>query len=114
MHARFLPLAALATCLLIATAPSRAADRWNGQDKAEHVAVSAVIGTASGAYFEKRWTAFGVAMIPGLLKEVADSRAAHNHFSGKDIAADAVGAALGVQLGHWIVTSRGLAFQSTF
>ena len=96
-------------------APARAADdAWDGRDKAKHVVVSAVLGTASGAYFENKWTAFGVAMIPGLVKEISDSRKHDNHFSGKDLAADAIGAALGVQFGHWMITSRGLTFQSSF
>jgi hypothetical protein len=30
--------------------------------------VSFALGTASGAYFENKWTAFGVVIIPGLLK----------------------------------------------
>ncbi len=85
-----------------------------GGDKARHLVVSAALGTASGAYFENKWTAFGVAMIPGLAKEIMDSRKHDNHFSGKDLVANAIGAALGVQLGHWMITSRGLTFQSSF
>ncbi|MCE3000041.1 MAG: hypothetical protein ACK59Y_02455 [Betaproteobacteria bacterium] len=54
-----------------------------------------------------------MAMIPGLLKEISDSQKSNNHFSGKDMAANALGAALGVQFGNWIITSRGLAFRST-
>jgi len=105
-------LASLA--LLATTAPARASDDWNGPDKAKHVAVSAVFGTLSAMHFENKWTAFGVAMIPGMAKEIYDSGRANNHFSGKDLAADALGAALGVQLGHWIVTRNGVAYQAAF
>lgn len=76
--------------------------------------MSFALGTASGAYFENKWTAFGVAMIPGLIKAISDSQKSNNHFSGKDMAANALGAALGVHFGNWIITSRGLAFRSTF
>lgn len=100
----------LATSLLIST-PALAND---DSDKLKHFAVSFALGTASGAYFENKWTAFGVAMIPGLVKEISDSQKSNNHFSGKDMAANALGAALGVQFGNWIITSRGLTFRSTF
>lgn len=43
-----------------------------------------------------------------------DSRKNDNHFSGKDLVANAIGAAMGVQLGHWLITSRGLTFRSSF
>lgn len=94
----------------LALMPSaQAADDWDGADKSTHFAVSAVLGTASAMHFENKWTAFGVAMIPGLLKEMTDSR-----FSGKDLAADALGAALGVQFGHWIVTRNGVGYRAAF
>jgi uncharacterized protein YfiM (DUF2279 family) len=104
----------LAASLFISTPAFAGDDDWNDSDKLKHFAVSFVLGTASGAYFENKWTAFGVAMIPGLIKEISDSQKSNNHFSGKDLAADALGAALGVQLGNWIITSRGLKFQSSF
>lgn len=88
---------------------AQAADDWNDADKVKHFTVSAVLGTAAAMHFENKWTAFGVAMIPGVLKELADSR-----FSGKDLAADALGAALGVQLGHWIVTRNGVGYRAAF
>lgn len=111
---RALSSLALVVTLTSASAAHAVKDEWDGIDKAKHVAVSALIGTATGAYFENRWTAFGVAMIPGVAKELIDARAHDNHFSSKDLVADAVGAALGVQFGHWIITSRGVSFQSSF
>ncbi len=104
----FAPLLLTVACLA-GHAPAQAADDWNGADKAKHFAVSAVLGTASAMHFENKWTAFGVAMIPGVLKEITDS-----HFSSKDLAADALGAALGVQLGHWIVTRNGVGYRAAF
>ncbi|MDO9226051.1 MAG: hypothetical protein Q8M09_17525 [Pseudomonadota bacterium] len=104
----FPSLFATAACLATFTS-AQAADDWGGADKAQHFAVSAVLGTASAMHFEDKWVAFGVAMIPGVLKEITDSR-----FSGKDLAADALGAALGVQLGHWIVTTRGVGYRAAF
>ena len=103
-------LSALATAACLAlTTTAQAADDWDGADKGAHFAVSAVLGTASAMHFENKWTAFAVAMIPGLLKEITDSR-----FSGKDLAADALGAGLGVQIGHWIVSRDGVAYRAAF
>ncbi len=109
-------VAALALFSALTASPlvSASEDTWNGSDKSLHLAVSAALGTATGMHFEDKWKAFGVAMIPGIAKEVIDSQRKDNHFSTKDIVADAIGAALGVQLGHWIITSKGLAFHSTF
>ncbi len=107
------PACLLALCLL-PPATALAADDWNGSDKALHFGLSAVFGTLSGMHFESKWTAFGVAMLPGLLKEIHDDSQAGNRFSGKDLFADALGAAAGVQLGNWIVTRRGLGYQAAF
>ncbi len=103
----------LAFCLL-APAASMAADDWSSSDKALHFGISAGFGTLSAMHFENKWTAFGVAMLPGLLKEIHDSGQTGNRFSGKDLAADALGAAVGVQFGHWIVTRRGVGYQAAF
>jgi len=94
--------------------PALAADEWSGSDKVKHIAVSAAFGTASAMHFEDKWVAFGVAMIPGVLKEIADGSRDNGRFSAKDLAADALGAALGVQLGNWIVTTRGVGYRAAF
>lgn len=105
----------LAALLALLLPPAvQAEDDWSGTDKSRHFAVSAVLGAVAGAHMENRWAAFGVAMIPGLVKELADSHKDNGRFSGKDLAADALGAALGVQLGHWWVSPRGVAYRAAF
>ncbi len=99
---------------LAAISPVHAADDWTGPDKTKHFMVSAAVGTISGFYLENKWKAFGVAMIPGLLKEVADSNDANNHFSSRDLVADALGAAVGVHVGHWILSRRGVSYHAAF
>lgn len=75
-------------------------DSWKGDDKKMHFGVSFVLGFAAGAQWpENKPLAFGVAMIPGLIKEATDTKA-----SGKDLVANAVGAALGVYTGGWLIT----------
>ncbi len=74
-------------------------DDWKGDDKALHFGVSFALGVATGHQWPKEpLKAFGVALIPGVLKEATDKKA-----SGKDMAANALGAALGVATGRWMV-----------
>jgi uncharacterized protein YfiM (DUF2279 family) len=91
-----------------------AADKWNSSDKAEHFVVSAAIGTLSAIHIENKWHAFGVALIPGLVKELYDASQPRKRFSGKDMAINVLGAAVGVQIGHWIVTRDGVGFAAVF
>lgn len=74
-------------------------DTWAGAPA--HVAVSVLAGLACSThiYPKEPLKAFGCAMAPGVLKEIADSQQKGNHFSQRDIAADAVGAAIGVYTG---------------
>jgi hypothetical protein len=57
-------------------------------------------------------------MIPGVLKELSDSSKGGSGFSGKDLVADAVGAALGVYTGGWLLSrSQGktmLSYRTEF
>jgi uncharacterized protein YfiM (DUF2279 family) len=108
------PSTVLLALSLAAPVSSVAADDWGGPDKTKHFAVSAVLGTLSAMHYENKWRAFGVALIPGLLKELYDSGQPGNHFSGKDMTANALGAAVGVQIGHWIVTRDGIGYQAAF
>jgi hypothetical protein len=74
------------------------------EDKRLHAGASFFIGVAAAHQWPNEpLKAFGVAMLPGLAKEVLDSRGGTG-FSGKDIAANAIGAALGVATGNWIVS----------
>jgi putative lipoprotein len=96
---------------------AQAQDKWNGPDKAMHLGVSFVLGFAAGNQWpDNKPLAFGVAMIPGVLKEVSDRGT--TGFSGKDLVADAVGAALGVYTAHWLITrSQGktvVAYRADF
>ncbi len=76
------------------------------KDKMKHAAVSAVLGVAAGIAIEDRKLAFAAALTPGLLKEIADGLGTKTcrdcGFSVKDMAANAVGAFIGVQAGHGI------------
>ena len=89
-------------------------DCWTGKDKAQHLLISAAFGIASSAVFEDKWTAFGVAMLPGVAKEIWDYNHRQTHScSAKDLAADAIGAAIGVNAGHWVFyTSRAKPINS--
>ena len=74
---------------------------WSYGGYKEHFAVSALFGVVGAAQIfpHEPVKAFAFAMVPGVLKEVVDSRQKGNYFSGKDLAADALGAAFGVWAG---------------
>ena len=87
----------LAAALISSTA--FAEDRWMGPDKIEHVAVSAVSAVVVESLFSETLhplARFGLAMAPGVIKELSDMRAGGSGFSGKDIAADALGVLSGM------------------
>lgn len=107
-------LALLLAIFLSLPAAANAADKWDSPDKAEHFAISAAIGTLSAMHYESKWKAFGVALIPGLVKELYDGAQDNKRFSGKDMAINALGAAVGVQIGHWFVTRNGVGYQAAF
>jgi len=91
-----------------------AADDWTGDDKNKHFVVSTVLSSAAYSVCENRTCAFAVAMVPGILKEVYDSQQEGNHFSGKDLAWDALGAFVGVQIGYWTFQANQISFSARF
>lgn len=88
----------LLICLTLLVSFNARADEWFGQDKAKHAAVSFALGVGAQTILpeDKPLAAFGLAMMPGIAKELSDSRAGGSGWSNKDLVADAVGAALGV------------------
>lgn len=112
MRRLFIPLVSMAVVVL--SSPVLANDDWTGPDKTKHFIVSAALGTVSGVYVENKWKAFGLAMVPGLIKEIMDANDPNNHFSSRDLVADALGAAVGVHVGHWIISRRGVGYQTAF
>lgn len=89
------------------TSAARAADKWTGDDKVLHLGGSAVLGVFASTMTRSEPTAFAIAMIPGVLKEIQDSRTCGNYFSAKDLAYDALGAYLGVKFGHTYIVPIG-------
>lgn len=86
----------------VATKP---ADSWSGSDKKMHIGVSYVLGVAAGSQWpDNKPLAFGMAMIPGVLKELSDKST--TGFSTKDLVADAIGVALGITTAHFLITRR--------
>ena len=85
-------------------------------DKVAHAQASFAFGAVTGTVVENRFGAFALAMVPGISKEIRDSRQPGNFFSWGDLAADAVGAGLGVWVGNVVFrpTLHGIAFQYRF
>jgi uncharacterized protein YfiM (DUF2279 family) len=104
-----------AIAVIVATEPAHAQDNWTGADKAQHVIGSAVIGTVSGVALNDKWTAFAVSMVPGVLKEVYDAKHPDKHTASvKDLAANAVGAAIGVYMGNCVIRERSITCHMEF
>lgn len=73
------------------------------KDKKMHAGVSFLLGMAAAHQFPDRPVlAWGIAMVPGLLKEVSDKGG--TGFDTKDLAANAIGAALGVATTNWLIS----------
>lgn len=99
--------------LVLALPALAAADEWTGSDKTLHFASSAIIGFATGRTWpDDKLKAWGVAMIPGTLKELSDIST--TGFSGKDMVVNALGAALGVHGGAWSVRQFGATTQVVY
>lgn len=92
-----------------AASPALAQDRWNGADKPKHIAASAISAVVVEGMFSNTLppaTRFGLAMLPGVAKELADMRKGGSGFSGKDLVADALGVGLGMA-GYHVVIKPG-------
>lgn len=89
-------------------------DKWIASDKAAHFGVSFGLGVAASQVTPDNLSAFGLALLPGLAKEIYDSQQNCDHFSWKDMAWDAVGAYLGVQTGNWYFGPTGVSYRKTF
>lgn len=103
--------AALVTC---GTAHANPNDRWLGQDKAKHFAVSAGLGFAAGFVTNDPYKQFALGMAPGLAKEVYDSRKGGSGFSVKDLAWDAAGVYVGMRVHGLVVTPRKITYTKEF
>lgn len=84
------------------------ADDWTGDDKNKHFAGSALMGVAASVAFKDSdhpvLYPMAAVLAVGLAKEIRDEVApAGSGFSYKDLAADALGAALGVSVGNGII-----------
>ena len=103
--------AAAIGAMLAYSVPAKAesADPWTGPDKVKHVGVSAGFGVVASGFSDDKRKAWGACMVVGLGKEVAD-RMGLGQASAKDLAADALGCALGVATGRALIRySRGRA-----
>jgi putative lipoprotein len=84
------------------------ADEWTGEDKKQHFSGSALMGVAASVAFKDSehpvLYPMAAVLAVGITKEIRDEVATSGSgFSYKDLAADALGAALGVSLGNGVV-----------
>lgn len=79
------------------------ADSFRSSDKMQHAAFSFVFAAGATAGTRDATTGFLLGMTPGLLKEYRDYRTGAGSCSGKDLVANAVGAALGAYVVRGLV-----------
>ena len=106
----FMLLAAVGTTS--ACEPGR--DDWLGRDKAAHFGASFALGVAGSRLTDQPWGAVGLALIPGVAKELYDAGQDCNRFSWRDMGWNVAGAALGVGGGYWMFGPSGLSWRIQF
>ena len=89
-------------------------DSWSGSDKAAHFGVSAALGVGASRLTDDTATAVGLALIPGLAKELYDAGQDCNRFSWRDMGWNVAGAVLGVGGGYWMLGPSGVSWRMGF
>lgn len=97
-----------------ALACGRYHDDWAGRDKAAHFGVSFALGIGASRLSADTPTAVGLALLPGLAKELYDAQQDCNRFSWKDMGWNAAGAYLGVRSGNWLLGPTGVSYVRAF
>lgn len=103
--------------ILLAASTFAQADSFNGPDKPKHIAASMLSGAAVRLAFTSLndTEAIAVAMIPGTIKEVSDAtRKGGTGWSNKDMAANLLGAVIGVKLTGWAMSKQGDTVQVSY
>ena len=96
------------------SACERGRDDWLGRDKAAHFGASFAFGVAGSRLTTSPWEAVGLALIPGVAKELYDAGQDCNRFSWKDMAWNAAGAYVGVRTGNWLLGPSGVSYRVAF
>ena len=71
-------------------------------------------GVAGSRLTTSPWEAVGLALIPGVAKELYDAGQACNRFSWKDMGWSVAGAVLGVGGGYWMLGPSGVSWRMGF
>lgn len=95
-----------------ACSPGR--DDWMGRDKAAHFGASFALGVAGSRLTREPWEAVGLALIPGVAKELYDAGQDCNRFSWRDMGWNVAGAVLGVGGGYWMFGPSGVSWYTPF
>ena len=83
-------------------------------DKIAHASVSATLGSTARLLVDDPWKAWAIAMAPGVVKELYDARRGGTGFGVGDLAADALGAFIGVKVGGLAIKRRQLIYSRKF
>ena len=89
-------------------------DPWLDEGKAKHFAGSAALGMVTSQLTDNTWTAFGLALAPGVARQIYDSHHPCVPFSWRDLSFDALGAYVGVRTGQWLISPAGVTWRKEF
>lgn len=106
----------LLACLCMATSVHACKDSFRfAQDKQEHLYGSMFLGVVSRVVAPDPLVALGLAVAPGVLKELYDGQHPEAHcMSAHDLLYDVVGAAIGVYTTHWIIGPGRIQYRTEF
>ena len=96
----------IAIALIVCLALPAYADSWGTPDKPKHFAASALWGAGARIICQgcNDWQATALGSMPGLVKEIQDSRPGGTGFSYKDMVANIAGAYVGQKLMGVVIT----------
>ena len=96
------------------SACERGRDDWLGRDKAAQFGASFAFGVAGSRLTTSPWEAVGLALIPGVAKELYDAGQDCNRFSWRDMGWNVAGAVAGVGGGYWMFGPSGVSWRVQF
>ena len=76
--------------------------------------IVAVVGVAGSRLTTSPWEAVGLALIPGVAKELYDAGQDCNRFSWRDMGWNVAGAVAGVGGGYWMFGPSGVSWHTPF
>jgi len=107
------------SALIVALAMSASAsavegDQWGDKHNGYHFAGEVLVGAVAGSVIDNKWAAFAVAMVPGIVREEWKRERGYSSYSVPRLFWDALGAYVGVEVGHVLIAPNRVVFNTSF